>query len=182
MLHQSLRLVIHSLLLCSGMLLIQSPSYAQSDESRVARIQSVLILRLIKFVDWPPDVLAASEDLHICTWGDSATEYSLRSIPTQKIREHEIRVRKLGYVLDTRNCHVLYISSSIRDVTPALLYSSGSRSLLTVSDIPDFTKRGGIIGLVRRDNRISFEIQLRYAREHGLQIGAPLLDLAKVLE
>jgi hypothetical protein len=48
--------------------------------------------------------------------------------------------------------------------------------------MPDFNKRGGMISLVRQDNRVGFEIQLRYAREHGLQIGAPLLDLARVVE
>jgi len=48
--------------------------------------------------------------------------------------------------------------------------------------MPDFNKRGGIINLVQQDNRIGFEIQLRYAREHGLQIGAPLLELARVVD
>ena len=91
-------------------------------------------------------------------------------------------MRKLGTPLDTRGCHVLFVSEGVRDVTPAQLYSSGSAAVLTVSDMPDFNKRGGIINLVRQDNRIGFEIQLRYAREHGLQIGAPLLELARVVD
>jgi hypothetical protein len=70
----------------------------------------------------------------------------------------------------------------VRDVNPNMLYGSGSRAVLTISDMLEFNKRGGIINLVRQDNRIGFEIQLRNARELGLQIGAPLLELARVVD
>jgi len=157
-------------------------SQAQTDVSREARIQAVLILRLIKFVEWPPETLPRAENLHICTWGDSPTELALQSLQDQKIRDHEIRLRKLSLPLDTRGCHVLLVGNSIKEVGPAQLYGAGSRALLTSSDMADFNKRGGIINLVRKDNRMSFEIQLRYAREQGLQIGAPLLELARVVD
>jgi len=158
-------------------------SAAWAEPPREARIKAVLILRLLKFVDWPTDNIARANDiLQICTWGDSPTEVALQSLHGQKIREREVRIRKLGSPLDTRVCHVLFVSDSVRDVTPAQLYNSGNAAVLTISDMPDFNKRGGIINLVRQDNRIGFEIQLRYAREHGLQIGAPLLELARVVD
>lgn len=158
-----------------------SPSWAEPP--REARIKAVLILRLLKFVDWPADnAPRAADSLQICTWGDSPTEAALQSLQGQKIRDREVKMRKLGTPLDTRGCHVLFVSEGVRDVTPAQLYNSGSATVLTISDMPDFNRRGGIINLVRQDNRIGFEIQLRYAREHGLQIGAPLLDLARVVD
>lgn len=156
--------------------------HAQTDLSREARIQAVLILRLIKFVEWPAESMTRTDSVQVCMWGDSPTEIALESLQNQKIRERDVRFKKLSLPLDTRGCHVLYVSNTVRDVSPALLYGSGSKALLTVSDMPDFNKRGGIINLVRKDNRIAFEIQLRYAREHGLQIGAPLLELARVVD
>lgn len=156
--------------------------HAQTDVSREARIQAVLILRIIKFVTWPADHLARGDALHICTWGDSTTELALQNLQGQKIRDQEVKVRKLNAPLNTRGCHVLYVSDSARDVTSSLLYESGSRTLLTISDMPDFNKRGGIINLIRQGNRMGFDVQLRYAREHGLLIGAPLLELAHVVE
>ncbi|PUE23998.1 hypothetical protein B9Z39_14660 [Limnohabitans sp. JirII-29] len=165
-------------MLCASL----STSHAQTDLSREARIQAVLILRLIKFVEWPADSMTRTESLQVCIWGESPTEIALQSLQNQKIRERDIRFKKLTLPLDTRGCHVLYVSNTVRDVSPALLYGSGSNALLTISDMPDFNKRGGIIALVRKDNRIGFEIQLRYAREHGLQIGAPLLELARVVD
>jgi hypothetical protein len=170
-------LSIFATLLC-----LPSAIHAQTDVSREARIQAVLILRLIKFVEWPPEVMTSTEGLQVCTWGDSATDAALQNLQGQKIRDRDIRVRKLSPVLDTRGCHILYVSNNMHDISPISLYGSGSRSLLTISDMPDFNKRGGIINLIRQDNRIGFEIRLRYAREQGLQIGAPLLEIAKVVD
>ena len=177
-------------LLCKAMLMIVGMAawmytlrlaHAQPDVPREARIQAVLILRMVKFVDWPPDSLAAGEALTFCTWGDSDTEVALQALQGQQVRDHSIVVRKLRPTLDTKGCHVIYVSDEVKDVNPTVLYGSGSRAVLTISDMLDFNQRGGIIKLVRQSNRIGFDIQLRYAREHNLQIGAPLLELARVV-
>jgi hypothetical protein len=176
--------------LCTAMLMIVGMAawmyplrlaHAQPDVPREARIQAVLMLRMVKFVDWPADSLAAGEALTFCTWGDSDTEVALQALQGQQVRDHSIVVRKLRPTLDTQGCHVIYVSDEVKDVNPTVLYGSGSRAVLTISDMLDFNQRGGIIKLVRQSNRIGFDIQLRYAREHNLQIGAPLLELARVV-
>ena len=155
--------------------------HAQTEISREARIQAVLILRMIKFVEWPTERLAPKDDLNICTWGDSATATALQSLEGQNVRDHAIVVNKLAPPVNTKGCHVVFVGDTVKDLSPGLLYGSGSRAVLTVSDMPEFNKSGGIINLIRQANRIGFDIQLRYAREHGLQIGAPLLELARVV-
>ena len=53
--------------------------------------------------------------------------------------------------------------------------------MLTVSDVPGFSRNGGIIGLVLVDRRVRFEINLAHARQVGLTLRASLLDLATVV-
>ena len=173
-----------ALLILIGMAIGLTPSRAlraQTEMPREARIQSVLILRMIKFIDWPSKYLQSTGALQLCTWGESSTEAALQSLQGQKVREHEIVVRKLKPPFSTRGCHVVYVSNTVKDLTPGLLYEPGSGAMLTISDMPDFGQRGGIITLIKQSNRIGFDIQLRYAREHGLQIGAPLLELAHMV-
>lgn len=172
------------LLMLGLLVLLGLRAPVQAELSREARIQTVLVMRLMKFVEWPGDKAAASEPMNICTWGDSATATALQSLQGQSVREREIRVRKLtpGVALDTRGCQVLFVADSVREVTPALLYGSGNPALLTISDMPEFNRRGGMVSLIRQDNRVSFDIHLRYARDNGLQIGAPLLQLARSVE
>jgi len=59
-----------------------SPAWAEPP--REARIKAVLVLRLLKFVDWPADSTARVESLQVCTWGDSPTEAALQSLQGQK--------------------------------------------------------------------------------------------------
>lgn len=157
-------------------------THAEAEISREARIQAALILRLIKFVEWPTEVMSRANFLQICTWGDSQTEQALQNLHGQKVRERDIKVRKIGLPLNTRGCHVLYVSENNSDVTYSSLYESGSPHLLTISGMLDFKKYGGMVTLIKQGNRIAFEIQLRHAREHGLLIGAPLLELARIVE
>lgn len=177
-----------ALALPMALMLLPAVGAAQAAEpelTREARIKAVLILRMIKFVEWPAEVLARGDALHICTWGDGATTSALQGLQGQKVREHEVRVRKLQPApgLEAKGCHVLYAADSARaDINPHALYGAASRALLTISDMPDFGKRGGIISLVQQDNKIGFEVQLRHARAGGLQIGSPLLELARSVE
>ncbi len=158
---------------------------AEPELTREARIKAVLMLRMIKFVEWPAEVLSRNDNLQLCTWGEGATSAALQSLQGQKVREHEVRVRKLppAIALDAKGCHVLYVADSARaEFFANTLYGSANRALLSISDMPDFGKRGGIISLVQQDNKIGFEVQLRHARAGGLQIGAPLLELARSVE
>ena len=178
----SLRSRFASALLTTSLLLGLLP-HAQAELPREARIKAVLVIRLIKFVEWPGE--ARAEPLNICTWGDSNTVAALQTLQGQSVREREIRVRKLTSSTagpDLRGCQVLFVAEGVRELSPGLLYGSGNPAVLTISEMPDFSKRGGIISLVNLDNRVAFDVNLRYAREAGLQIGAPLLQLARVVD
>lgn len=170
------------------LVLLPAAARAQATEpelTRESRIKAVLILRMIKFVEWPADVLTRGDTLQVCTWGDGATSSALQGLQGQKVREHEVRVRKLQAlpVLDARGCHVLYVADSVRtEFNANAFYGAANRALLTISDLADFGKRGGIITLVQQDNKIGFEVQLRHARAGGLKIGSPLLELARSVD
>ncbi len=50
--------------------------------------------------------------------------------------------------------------------------------MLTISDIPDFAERGGGIGLLYRENKVLFEINLASTRKAGLRLSSQMLNLA----
>jgi hypothetical protein len=49
---------------------------------------------------------------------------------------------------------------------------------LTISDIPNFAERGGNIGLIYRENKVQFEINLASIRIAGLRLSSQMLNLA----
>ena len=83
------------------------------------------------------------------------------------------------YQKTIHSCNVLFICESEKKYVPELLQMSTSSITLTVSDLPEFAKQGGIIGFVKDNNKIRFEINLAAAQKENIKIRSQLLTLAK---
>jgi len=78
-------------------------------------------------------------------------------------------------------CEMLFISRSEEHKLDAWLQKASAFNILTVSDIDDFAHRGGMIGLVTRDNRVKFEINNLAAQRCNIAISAKLLELGNIV-
>lgn len=157
---------------------------AESGVSREERIKAVLLVKILKFVNWPASVMTAKDPLVICIPGESTIAEALTAAEGRLIGEHPIAQRRVAGLApaDLKGCHVYYLpAGGQRDWIGAVGALRG-KPLLTVSDGTDFARKGGVIGLVRGENRIGFEVSLKTARENGLEIGAPLLELATLVD
>jgi hypothetical protein len=72
----------------------------------------------------------------------------------------------------------LFISSSEEGRLPAILVEAQRMHVLTVSDMPHFAERGGIIGLVNQQGRVRFEVNLKMAEQTPLLLSSELLKVA----
>ncbi|MEO8410530.1 MAG: YfiR family protein [Propionivibrio sp.] len=160
---------------------------ADGDGSREERLKAALVFKLFKFVEWPAAAMPESEPVRLCVLGESAVGDALAGVDGKPVRDRLAQFHRIASLApaDVKGCHVLYIAASVREAMggnggmPAGLRNFPT---LTVSDAPDFARHGGMIGLTRSENRLSFEINLRNAREYGLEPGAPLLEVATVVE
>ncbi|QTN43746.1 YfiR family protein [Marinobacter salsuginis] len=59
-----------------------------------------------------------------------------------------------------------------------LFDAARQQGILTVSDLPEFVRKGGMVGYVKQGNVIRFEINLKAATDAGLTINSRLLELA----
>lgn len=62
-----------------------------------------------------------------------------------------------------------------------LLSNIGSKSVLTVSDIANFTEAGGMIGLIEIEQRIRFDINMVATDRARLKLSSQLLKLARIV-
>ncbi len=60
----------------------------------------------------------------------------------------------------------------------AILAGAKRLQALTVSDIPHFAERGGMIGLVNQADRIRFEVNVAPLENAGLTVSSELLKVA----
>lgn len=152
--------------------------------SKEDRIKAAIVYKLGKFIEWPATAFkSGSAPLAVCLLGDDPIAEVLSKTKRPTVQGHRIAVVTPGRgALATSGCHILYIPD---DATPELarvLDSLSGAPVLTVSDSRGFARRGGMIGLVRSGKRLRFEINPRAARQAGLKISAPLLELADIVE
>ena len=157
---------------------------AQTGGQREDKIKAALIFKLIKFVDWPVELMPGKAPIQVCALGDTSVGILLAEVDGKHVRDRAAQFRSLASLsaAELRACHVLFIPESARESMAVLPASVRRKGLLTISDAPDFIRRGGIIGLTRSENRIAFEVGLKAARESSLDPSAPMLELATVVE
>lgn len=167
-----------------GMMLPLKATIAETVVQREDRIKAALVFKLVKFVEWPAAAMNGKDPIQICALGDSKVGEALSAVDGKPARDRLAQFRRIGSLspAEFKGCHVLYVPGGAREISVGVPFALRGRGVLTVSDAPDFVRRGGMIGLGQGENKLSFEINLRNTREGGLEPGAPLLELATIIE
>jgi len=114
----------------------------------------------------------------ICLIGDTPLESVLIPSQGKRINDRTLIVRKIDTVSQLDGCQMLFIASSERFRLQTLLPEARSRGILTISDMRDFTKQGGIVNLLSVNNRITFDLNLSAAGKASISFSSHLLKLA----
>ena len=87
-------------------------------------------------------------------------------------------VKRLQTAQDATTCEILFISASQESQLKHILTVLNGSSVLTVSDMPEFSRRGGMVQFIVDGSRVRFEINLASAERAGLTLSSELLKLA----
>jgi len=162
------------LLLLTGM--ASPPCRAELSELHV---KSAYVFNFIKFVEWPAAAVRPGDKIRLCVIGDDGQHTSLSALDGRKIGEYELHViPRFGSNENLNACHVLYIGEQQRRRVIPIIKALSAASVLTISDIPGFAERGGGIGLLHRDDRMLFEVNLATTKKAGLRLSGQMLNLA----
>jgi len=156
---------------------------ADTAVTREHRIKSAIVFKLAKYVDWPQESFdGAQATLTLCAFGKGPMAAALSEAAGRSVQQRQVAVRSIDAVPgQAAGCHVIYIPDTQARQLPAVLSWARGRAVLSVSDIDGFASLGGVVGLVRRHNRIGFEINHDAVQRAGLMIRAQLLELATVI-
>jgi hypothetical protein len=153
---------------------------AQQPKASEYQVKATYLYNFGRFVQWPPNVTAAKGDsFSICVIGLDPFGSSLDTILAgETIDGKTVVAKRVAKPQDAVNCRVLYISSSEDSRLKEILAGLDKAGVLTVSDIPQFSQRGGMIEFVMAGNKIRFEVNLTSALDAGLTLSSDLLKVA----
>jgi hypothetical protein len=153
--------------------------HAQKSAPTENEVKSAYLYNFGKFVDWPDKVKDAGEFFPICVLGDDTFGSTLETtIARESINGKQVLVKRVAKPQEAVYCRILFISSSQKSRLKEILTELDITSVLTVSDMPEFTSRGGMIQFVVEANKVRFEVNLTNAERTGLTLSSQLLKVA----
>lgn len=176
-------------------------AHADSAQSREYQIKAAFLYNFIKFVDWPKEKMADSnEPITIGIIGSKYFVKALEPLIHKKIKNRNISIKYFeGYeklkksqedndrqwdqkIEALKTCHVLMFcicdSVPIENSSQIIKALKGS-PVLTVGETDGFLEYGGIINFLMEDKKVRFEINVTAAKKSKLKISSKLLRLAK---
>ena len=154
----------------------------QSQQPKVSeyQVKATYLYNFGRFVQWPTtDSVAKGGSFPICVIGQDPFGPDLDAILTgENIDGKAVVAKRVSKPQDAVSCRILYISSSEESRLKEVLVALDKAEVLTVSDMPDFSRRGGMIQFVLKEGRVRFEINLASAEAARLIVSADLLKVA----
>jgi hypothetical protein len=147
-------------------------------------VKSAYVYNFIQLVDWPArETGAAAGPIKICVIDSGPLGEALSGLNNRQVSGRSIHVSSstsadagLAY------CHIVVIGRPAQDQLPGILKKLEGAHILTVGDIPQFARKGGIIGFVNEEGRVRIELNIRAARQGGLKVSAKLMEVARIIK
>ena len=169
------------LLLCSAFLLL-APAvlHAQTKEYQV---KAAFLFNFAQFVTWPETSFTnAEQPFQIGVLGSNPFGKGLaETVRGETIHGRPMVIQESRRAETLANCQIVFICNSEAGHVDEILTTLGSKPVLTVSEIPGFANRGGVINFYREGTKVRFEINPDAAGKKSLKVGSELLSLGKIV-
>lgn len=152
--------------------------FAQRGRPTQYQVEAVYLYQFGNFVSWPSQA-NPPDSFSICILGRDPFGQILDSTITgETVGQTPLKAERLASAEEARHCRIVYISESESQQLTRILDALRDSHVLTVSEMPDFASRGGMIQFILEDNKVRFEINLAAAQKAGLAMSSQLLKVA----
>ena len=159
--------------------LISSCAVGQGSKPTEYQVKAVYIYNFSRFVEWPSKPGQVVDGFIICVLGQDPFGQNLNNaLANASISGKKVGIKRISAPQDAENCRVLFISGSEEKRLEQILEVLDGASVLTVSDMPAFVERGGMMQFVWDGDRVRFEVNLATAKHAGLSLSSELLKVA----
>jgi hypothetical protein len=153
---------------------------AQQPKPNEYQIKATYLYNFGRFVKWPDTFPSGKGDsFSVCVLGQDPFGPILDSTLAGEVLDGKpVVLRRISKPQDAGECRILFISSTEERHLKEILTALDKSGVLTVSDIPGFARRGGMIEFVLEGERVRFEINLASAASARLVLSSELLKVA----
>lgn len=155
---------------------------AQKPKPTDYQVKAVYLINFARFVEWPDKLGMQQDSFTICIFGADPFGQTLDTmLAGEKVGGRRAVAKRIATAQDSFDCRILFVSSAETGAINRLVEAANKQAVLTVSDMPRFANRGGMIQFVTDDKRVRFEVNLTAAQRAGLTLSSELLKVATLV-
>lgn len=146
-----------------------------------AQLVAAYVVNFARFSHWPETAFEDSGmPMVFCSLGINPIGMALKKLKPDNVSGRPTQVDYVRFPGTIEHCHVLFISSQEIDapLMRRLLDVLADSPILTVSDVDEFAKQRGMIGIFRAGHKLKFDINQTVMHQAGLNVSTKLLKLA----
>jgi hypothetical protein len=140
------------------------------------RLKAAFVYNFALFTEWPAAVGAS---LNLCIVGQDPFGEEIDPLQGKAVGARTITVQRKAGVDSLSGCQVVFISSSVIGSLSRVLDALHGTPVLTVADSPGASGQGVALNMSLEENKITFDANLRAARDAGVKLSSKLLRLAR---
>jgi hypothetical protein len=157
--------------------------HAQTKPSAEYQVKAVFLFNFTQFVEWPAEAFAREDSpLVIGLLGeDPFGTFLEETVRGEKINKHPLVVQRFSKVEEAKTCHLLFVNITKPEQLKQVIENLKALHILTVSDVNNFTRLGGMVRIFTENNKTRIRINLDATQEADLTISSKLLKLAEIV-
>lgn len=160
--------------------LLAASAGAQQLKPNEYQVKATYLYNFGKFVKWPTEGEAnKSDSFGVCVLGQDPFGPILdTTLSRETLDGKPVVLKRIARAQDAADCKIVFVSSGEEKHLKEDLETLNSLGALTVSDMKDFARRGGMIQFTLEGERIRFEINVESAQNAKLVLSSELLKVA----
>jgi len=142
-------------------------------------VKAVYLYNFGRFVEWPANIAARNDSFTVCVLGQDPFGPALdAALAGETIGGKSVAAKRISTPQEAASCQILFMSSAEDNRLNKIIETLDKGAVLTVSDMPQFSQRGGMIQFVLEGKKVRFEVNLTAVQRAGLTLSSELLKVA----
>jgi YfiR/HmsC-like len=155
---------------------------AQRSKPTDYQVKAAYLYNFGRFVEWPAKAAAKRGLFTVCVLGQDPFGPTLdTTLAGETIAGKNVVAKRISSPHESSDCQILFLSAAEAGQLNQIMQDLDSEAVLTVSDMPQFSQRGGMIQFVLEGGRVRFEVNLGATQRAGLTLSSELLKVASVV-
>ena len=128
--------------------------------------------------NWPAKTEAPENNFNLCLYGQNELAPALEALQGKMINQQQLRLLRVNDATQARQCHMLFIGEEEALFGSHLVESLKGTPVLIVTDANQVARSGAMLLITTKAHRLSFEVNIDYAKRSQLKFSSKLLRLA----